>query len=125
MTIEWKDQVLEVITECREMPHHISSIEVPNIEAEDEVEEEVDEDAMEELEDEFESDDEEAQEQLFCNAKFITREGAQEIKEELKEGNFVSNEYYYQYEEIEKGKFHTRKLNEEQLQKFENFMERY
>ncbi|GBB94968.1 hypothetical protein RclHR1_24530002 [Rhizophagus clarus] len=107
MTIEWKDQVLEVITECREMPHHISSIKVPNIEAEGEVKEEVDEDAMEELEDEFESDDEEAQEQLFCNAKFITREGAQEIKEELKKGNFVSNEYYYQYEEIEKGKFHT------------------
>ncbi|GES72789.1 retroviral-like aspartic protease 1 [Rhizophagus clarus] len=125
MTIEWKDQVLEVITECREMPHHISSIEVPNIEAEDEVEEEVDEDAMEESEDEFESDDEEAQEQLFCNAKFITRERAQEIEEELKEGNFVSNEYYYQYEEIEKGKFHTGKLNEEQLRKFENFMERY
>ncbi|GET04037.1 hypothetical protein GLOIN_2v1448689 [Rhizophagus clarus] len=72
MTIEWKDQVLEVITKCREMPHHISSIEVPNIEAEDEVEEEVDEDAMEESEEEFESDDEEAQEQLFCNAKFIT-----------------------------------------------------
>ncbi|GES86520.1 zinc knuckle protein [Rhizophagus clarus] len=106
MTIEWKDQVLEVFTECREMPHHISSIEVPNIEAEDEVEEEVDEDAMEESEDEFESDDEEAQEQLFCNAKFITRERAQEIEEELKEGNLVSNEYYYQYEEIEKGKCH-------------------
>ncbi|GET03433.1 retroviral-like aspartic protease 1 [Rhizophagus clarus] len=95
MTIEWKGQVLEVITECREMPHHIFSIEVPNMEAEDEAEEE-DEDIIEESEEEFESDDEEAQEQLFCNAKFITQEKAQKIKEELKEGSFVNNEYYYQ-----------------------------
>ncbi|GES92556.1 hypothetical protein RCL_jg28885.t1 [Rhizophagus clarus] len=65
------------------------------MEAEDEVEEEVDEDAIEKSEDEFESDDKE------------------------------TNEYYYQYEEIEIEKFHTRKLNKAQLQKFENFMERY
>ncbi|GBB89400.1 hypothetical protein RclHR1_26130002 [Rhizophagus clarus] len=68
-----KDQVLEVITKCREMLHHISSIEVPNMEAKDEAEEEVNEDAMEESEKEFKSDDEEVQEQLFCNTKFITQ----------------------------------------------------
>ncbi|GBC47626.2 hypothetical protein GLOIN_2v1869520 [Rhizophagus irregularis DAOM 181602=DAOM 197198] len=117
MTIKWKDQVLEVTTECREMPHHITSIEIPNIEAEEEVEDEsekeVDEEAVEESEEEYESDDEETQEQLFCNAGYITQEKVQEIEEELKEGNFVSNEYYYQYEEIEKGKFYTRKLDEE------------
>ncbi|PKC52617.1 hypothetical protein RhiirA1_447379, partial [Rhizophagus irregularis] len=126
---EWKDQVLEVTTECREMPHHITSIEIPNIEAkkevEDESEKEVDEEAVEESEEEYESDDEETQEQLFCNARYITQEKAQEIEEELKEENFVSNEYYYQYEEIEKGKFHTRKLDEEQHRKFDDFMEQY
>ena len=117
MTIKWKDQVLEVTTECREMPHHITSIEIPNIEAEEEVEDEsekeVDEEAVEESEEEYESDDEETQEQLFCNAGYITQEKAQEIEEKLKEGKIVSNEYYYQYEEIEKGKFHTGKLDEE------------
>ncbi|CAB5364533.1 unnamed protein product [Rhizophagus irregularis] len=88
MTIKWKDQVLEVTTECREMPHHITSIEIPNIEAEEEVEDEsekeVDEEAVEESEEEYESDDEETQEQLFCNARYITQEKAQEIEEELK-----------------------------------------
>ncbi|PKB96255.1 hypothetical protein RhiirA5_404483, partial [Rhizophagus irregularis] len=58
MTIKWKDQVLEVTTECREMPHHITSIEIPNIEAEEEVEDEsekeVDEEAVEESEEEYE-----------------------------------------------------------------------
>jgi hypothetical protein len=60
---------------------------------------------------------------LSC--KFITQEKAQEIEEELKDGKFVSNEYYYQYKEVEKGKFHTGKLSEEQHQKFGDFMERY
>ncbi|PKB95328.1 hypothetical protein RhiirA5_436915 [Rhizophagus irregularis] len=129
MTIKWKDQVLEVTTKCREMPHHVTSIEIPNMEveeeAEDESEKEVDEEAIEESKEEYESDDKETQEQLFCNASYITQEKAQEIEEELKEGNFVSNKYYYQYEEIEKGKFHTRKLDEKQHCKFDDFMERY
>ncbi|RGB21938.1 hypothetical protein C1646_776955 [Rhizophagus diaphanus] len=92
MTIKWKNQVLEVTTECREMPYHITSIEIPNIEAEEEAEDksekEVDEETVEESEEEYESDDEETQEQLFSNAGYITQEKAQEIEEELKE-NFI------------------------------------
>lgn len=126
MIIKWKNNVLEVTTECREMPHHIVSIEAPEIEEEDAEEENVEEDGAEETEEEYETEDEEnAQEQMYCNAQFITQEKAQEIERELKEGNFVSSEYYYQYEEIEKGKFHTGKLNEEQHRKFGNFMKRY
>ena len=94
-------------------------------EAENESEKSADEEAVEESEEEYESDDDEVQEQLFCNASYITQEKAQEIEEELKEGNFVSNEYYYQYEETEKGKFHTGNLDEQQHRKFEDFMERY
>jgi hypothetical protein len=128
MTIEWNGQALEVATECREMPHHITSIEIPNMEVEEEVknaEETSKEEMEEESEEEYESDDEGIQEQLFCHAKFITQEKAQEIEEELKDGKFVSNEYYYQYEEVKKGKFHTGKLSEEQHRKFRDFMERY
>jgi hypothetical protein len=127
MIIKWKNKTLEVATECREMPHHIVSIEVPNVEQEEETEEEnVDESEGEEEdeEEEYESD-EDVQEQLFCNAQFVTKEKAREIEEELKEGNSISNEYYYQYEEIEKGKFHTGKLSEEQHRKFKSFMMRY
>jgi hypothetical protein len=110
------------------MPHHITSIEIPNMEVEEEAknaEETSDKEMEEESEEEYESDDEGVQEQLFCHAKFITQEKAQEIEEELKNGKFVSNEYYYQYEEVEKGKFHTGKLSEEQHRKFGDFMERY
>jgi hypothetical protein len=86
MTIEWNGQALEVITECREMPHHITSIEIPNMEVEEEAknaEETSDKEMEEESEEEYESDDEGVQEQLFCHAKFITQEKAQEIEEEL------------------------------------------
>ncbi|CAB4395516.1 unnamed protein product [Rhizophagus irregularis] len=84
MTIKWKDQVLEVTTECREMPHHITSIEIPNIKAEEEVEDEsekeVDEEAVEESEEEYESDDEETQEQLFYNADILLRKRRKKSK---------------------------------------------
>jgi len=103
------------------MPQHIVSIEVPNVEADEEAEEE----DVAESEEEYESDDEDAQEQLFCNAQFITQEAAQQIEEDLKEGNFFENECYYQYEETERGKFHTGNLNEEQQQTFVEFMKRY
>ena len=122
MIIKWRDETFKVATECREMPHHIVSIEVPEMETDEEVEKE---EAEESEEEEYESNDEEAQEQLFCNAQFITKEEAQEIEEDLKEGNLIENECYYQYEETEKGKFHIGKLNEDQRREFERFMERY
>jgi hypothetical protein len=128
MTIEWNGQALEVATKCREMPHHITSIKILNMKVEEEAknaEKTSEEEMEEESEEEYESDNEGVQKQLFCHAKFITQEKAQEIEEELKNGKFVSNEYYYQYEEVEKGKFHTGKLSEEQHQKFRDFMEQY
>ena len=103
------------------MPQHIVSIEVPNVKADEEAEEE----DVAESEEEYESDDEDAQEQLFCNAQFITQEAAQQIEEDLKEGNFFENECYYQYEETERGKFHTGNLNEEQQQTFIKFVKLY
>ena len=119
MTLKWQNESFEVATECREMPHHIVSIEIPDIEADKNdddddaaAEEEVADESEEE--EEYESDDEETQEQLYCNTQFITREKAQEIEDELKEDYLVENEYYYQYEETEKGKFHTGKLDKEQ-----------
>ncbi|GBB85257.1 hypothetical protein RclHR1_11810005 [Rhizophagus clarus] len=102
----------------REIPQHIISIEVPNIEAEEEAEEEV-EDEAEESEEEYESDDENTREQLFYNTQFITQETALEIEGDLKEGNFIENKYFYQYEEIEKVK-----LNEDQQHTFNGFMNR-
>jgi hypothetical protein len=121
MVIKWQDETFEVATECREMPQHIVSIEVPDLEIDEDEEEAADESE----EEEYESDDEETQDQLFCNAQFITKEQAQEIEDELKNNNFIKKEFYYQYEEIEKGNFHTGKLNEEQQQKFQKFMGRY
>uniref|UniRef100_U9T3I6 Peptidase A9 domain-containing protein n=1 Tax=Rhizophagus irregularis (strain DAOM 181602 / DAOM 197198 / MUCL 43194) TaxID=747089 RepID=U9T3I6_RHIID len=121
MVIKWQDETFEVATECREMPQHIVSIEVPDLEV-DENEEEA---ANESEEEEYESDDEETQDQLFCNAQFITKEQAQEIEDDLKDNKLVKNEFYYQYEEIEKGNFHTGKLSKEQHQKFRKFMERH
>ncbi|EXX59955.1 gag-pol fusion protein [Rhizophagus irregularis DAOM 197198w] len=79
-----------------EVPHHIVSIEAPEIEAVDD-----DDEPIEESEEEYESDDEDIQEQMFCNTQFITQEKAQEIEEHLKEDLFIENEYFYQYKEEE------------------------
>jgi Retroviral aspartyl protease len=127
MILKWKNETLEITTECREMPQHIVSIEVPDMEADEEPEEEVEEEEpADESEEEYESEnDDNTQEQLFCNAQFVTQEKAREIEEELKNGTRIENECYYQYEEIEKGKFHTGKLDEEQQHSFEKFMKRY
>ena len=136
MVIKWKGDVLEVTTECQEMPHHIVSIEASELEeeekvAEEESEEEEDEeeneaDDAEETEEEYESEsNENTQEQMFCNAQFVTREEAQEIEEDLKEGSMIENNYFYQYKEIEKGTFHTGNLNGEQQRMFEEFMSKH
>ncbi|EXX55029.1 hypothetical protein RirG_229060 [Rhizophagus irregularis DAOM 197198w] len=113
MVIEWKGKVLEVITECQEAPHHIVSIEAFGVEEEEE--EVTEEDVIEESEEEYETDDDEnLQEQMYCNTQFITQEETQEIEELLKDDTFVENECYYQYKEVEKGKFHTGNLDNEQ-----------
>ena len=126
MAIKWEGNAFRVSTECGEMPHHIVSIEVPEMETDEEAEEEEEEEeAIEKTEEEYESEDENAQEQLYCNAQFITREKAQEIEEDLKGESFIENKYFYQYKETEKGEFHTGKLNEEQQQMFKEFMKRY
>jgi hypothetical protein len=131
MTIEWNGQALEVVTECREMPHHIISIEIPNMEVEEEAkkadeisDEEINEEleAIDDSEEKYESEDENAQEQLFCHMQFVTKEKAQEIEKDLKGNTFIKNDYYYQYKEIEKGKFHTGDLDDTQRQKFQDFM---
>ena len=62
---------------------------------------------------------------MYCQAQFITKEKAQLIETDLKEDNFIENKYFYQYEETEKGKFHTGKLNEGQQQEFQAFMKNY
>ena len=59
---------------------------------------------------------------MYCQAQFITKEEAQQIETDLKEDNFIENKYFYQYEETERGKFHTGKLNESQQQEFQEFM---
>lgn len=136
MTIKWKGNTLEVITECQEMPHHIVSIEAPEVEEEEEegVEEESEEDAEEEneedvadeTEEEYESEsNENTQEQMFCNTQFVTQEEAQEIEESLREGSMVENNYFYQYKEIEKGTFHIGNLNDKQRQMFEDLMSKH
>jgi FtsZ-binding cell division protein ZapB len=116
------------------MPHHITSIEILNMEVEEEVkkadeisDEEINEEleAIDDSEEEYESEDKNAQEQLFCHAQFVTKEKAQEIEKDLKGNTFIENDYYYQYKEIEKGKFHTGDLDDTQCQKFQDFMNRH
>ena len=122
MIIKWKGKLLEVGTECQEMPQHITSIEVPNMETEEEVEEveEVEEDE-EETDEEYESD-EDTQEQMFCQTQFITQEKAQEIEKDLTGEIFIENDYFYQYKETEEGKFHTGKLTESQQREYHKLM---
>ncbi|GET04439.1 hypothetical protein RCL_jg7850.t1 [Rhizophagus clarus] len=79
LTLKWEDEILRVPTECQTMPHHITTIEVPNIEEDEDVEEETVEEeadeAIEESEEEYKTeDDKKQQEQLYCNTQFITRE---------------------------------------------------
>ncbi|CAB4443349.1 unnamed protein product [Rhizophagus irregularis] len=111
------------------MPHHIVSIEVSGIkeEEEDHDEEENDEEiGDDEMKEEYESDDDDnEQEQMYCNAQFITREEAHNIEEDLKENLLVENDYFYQYKEIEKGTFHTGDLNNEQRQVFRKFIDKH
>ncbi|GES83881.1 KRAB-A domain-containing protein [Rhizophagus clarus] len=130
LTLKWEDEILRVPTECQTMPHHITTIEVPDIEEDEDVEEETVEEeadeAIEELEEEYETeDDEKQQEQLYCNTQFITWERAQEIEQDLKENKLIENEYYYQYKEVEKGTFHVGDLNDEQRRMFQEFMNRH
>ncbi|GBB89761.1 hypothetical protein RclHR1_16560002 [Rhizophagus clarus] len=99
MTIEWNGEVLEAVTEYRGMPQHIVNIKALNVEAEEEAEEEVEDEVEESKKDCLKTED-------------------------LKEGNFIENKYSYQYEEIEKGKIHTGKLNNQQ-HTFNGFMKRY
>ena len=118
LTLKWEDKILRVPTECQTMPHHITTIEVPEIEEEEDIEEETVEEkadeAIEESEEEYETeDDEKQQEQLYCNTQFITRERAQEIEQDLKENKLIENECYYQYKEVKKGTFHVGDLNDE------------
>jgi hypothetical protein len=61
MVIKWKGDVLEVTTECQEMPHHIVSIEASELEEEEKVAEEESEE--EEDEEENEADDAEETEE--------------------------------------------------------------
>ncbi|GES92855.1 retroviral-like aspartic protease 1 [Rhizophagus clarus] len=125
-----EDEILRVPTECQTMLHHITTIEVPDIEEDEDVEEETIEEeadeAIEESEEEYETeDDEKQQEQLYCNTQFITQERAQEIEQDLKENKLIENEYYYQYKEVEKGTFHVGDLNDEQRRMFQEFMNRH
>src|SRR2546421_4302974 len=110
------------------MPQHIVSIEVPEMDNEpttkEQPVEEEEEEANEESEEEYDSEDE-VQEQMFCQTQFITQQKAQQIEIELKKDNFIENKYFYQYEEIEKGKFHTGELNKDQQQEFQEFMKQY
>jgi hypothetical protein len=124
MTIKWENKVLKVVTECQEMPQHVVSIEVPDMEADEEAEAEAEE-AVEESEEEYESEDEDELEQMYCQTQFITQEKAQTIENDLKGEIFIENEYYYQYKEIEEGRYHTGTLDEGQQKKFQDFMKRY
>lgn len=119
MTIKWKGKMFEVKTECREMPQHIVSVEVPDTEEAEKSEEEVEE----ESEEEYESD-EDVQEQLYCQAQ-IMQEEAQEIERDLEEETQVENNYFYQYKEVEEGKFHVGELTENQLQRYQEFMQQH
>lgn len=94
MTIKWEGDVIKVTTECWEMPHHIVSIEVPDMEVNKE-EEETDKEAIEDSDKEYESEDRTTQEQLFCHAQFVTQEEAWKIEEELKGTTSIVNDYYY------------------------------
>ena len=127
MVIKWKNKVLKVPTECQEMPQHIVSIEVPETVNEPAVEEQTEEEIEEadkEFKEEYNSEDD-VQEQMYCQAQFITQEKARLIETDLKENNFIKNKYFYQYGETEKGKFHTGKLNKSQQQEFQEFMKSY
>ena len=61
MVIKWKNKVLKVPTECREMPQHIVSIEVPEMDneltTEEQPAEEENEKAKEESEEEYNCED--------------------------------------------------------------------
>lgn len=118
LTLKWNKHILQVPTECQEMPHHIISIEVPDMELE---EEENDDDDDEE---EYEVE-EDLQESMFCQTQYITQERAQQIEDELIRESPIRKECYYQYEETEKGKFHMGNLDNEQKTKFQDFMKRY
>ncbi|CAB4424286.1 unnamed protein product [Rhizophagus irregularis] len=122
MTIKWKGDVIKVSTECRETSHHIISIEVPDIEPDKEPDDEPDDEAIEDSDEEYESEDETTQEQLYCHTQFITQKEAQEIEDGLRGTALIENDYYYQYKETEIGKFHTGNLDEDQQQKFDEFI---
>ena len=117
MTLRWNNKEIIAPVECQEMPHHVVSIEVPEVETESEEEEE-------ESEEEYETE-EELQEQMFCHTQFITSKEAEKIEEELVEQAETEKEFFYQYEETEEGKFHTGNLNESQLSRFNDFMKDY
>ncbi|PKY22128.1 hypothetical protein RhiirB3_435955, partial [Rhizophagus irregularis] len=117
--------VIKVSTECRETPHHIISIEVPDIEPDKEPDDEPDDEAIEDSDEEYESEDETTQEQLYCHTQFITQKEAQEIEDGLRGTALIENDYYYQYKEIEMGNFHTGTLDENQQQQFHEFIKKY
>ena len=72
LTLKWHKHILQVPTECQEMPHHIISIEVPDMESEKEDEEE-EEDKDEDDDDEEYEVEEDLQESLYCQTQYITR----------------------------------------------------
>jgi hypothetical protein len=138
MTIKWDKKTIEVVTECQETPQHIFSVEVSGLDKdepdenleveEDEAEEEADTKSDEEEgneSDEYESD-EDVQEQMFCHAQYITKKAALKVESDLQgQSDAVGKEFFYQYEEVEKGNFHMGNLNEEQQQRFREFMMGY
>src|SRR5208282_1201099 len=62
--------------------------------------------------------------QLYCQAQ-IMQEEAQEIERDLEEETQVENNYFYQYKEVEEGKFHVGELTENQLQRYQEFMQQH
>lgn len=129
MVLQWKGRTIEVPIESQDMPQHKVNIEAPI--TEEIVEEEDEEEYEEQMQEQEDDDDSEEEyedetnlcEQLYCHSAFITEGKAQKIEDELKYES--SKDYFYQYEEVEKGKFHTGKLTMEQQQKFDTFMNKY
>ncbi|CAB4423305.1 unnamed protein product [Rhizophagus irregularis] len=85
----------------------------------------MDDEAIEDSDEEYESEDETTQEQLYCHTQFITQKEAQKIEDGLRGTALIENDYYYQYKETEIGKFHTGNLDEDQQQKFDEFIKKY
>ena len=132
MHLQWNGKKLDVPINCTENPHEKEKGKkkqqpIEDSDNEDETEDETEDESEEEYEEE-----EYFNEKLFCHNEWISSEKAIQIEDEIIEQTKpdqipipIKKEFYYQFKEVKKGKFHSGDLNEKQKEQFNNFMKDY